>query len=87
MNDRIITIQLTSGRELDAMVPYASFGAMFSSAIQQGMPLIEVPTITGHATIVMHQVVAWWPKASGSSRPAQHQSISGADGRKNARKR
>lgn len=72
---KMTTISLANGREIDTTNNVPTMDALMSGAIQEGKPIIVVPTITGEARLIAHQIVGWWPKSSGASRPAQGSSV------------
>jgi hypothetical protein len=70
IESKMTTISLVSRIEIDTTHSVKTVDAIMAGAIQEGKPIIVVPTITGEAHLVAHQIVGWWPKSSGGSRPA-----------------
>jgi hypothetical protein len=82
MNSRMTTISLVSGVEVDTTHSVKIMDGIMGGAIQEGKPILVVPTVTGEAHLVAHQIVGWWPKSSGGARPA-----SGSKARSHNRRR
>lgn len=54
-----MTIVQTLAGEIRVALDPRVFAEVFSGALQQGMPIMKVPKVSGEVFIVVHQIVSW----------------------------